>query len=136
MNMTRAGAQIVMRLGSLGIRGTYRNIDHHAQPLQPMVALLAAAVEFIPFKTWKQGHNVHALETFDGRVYRFRPIWEKDGRSRDYCGLRMLQVVSGKEIQMVDMRREEDALAVVELLRILARPITGATNARDIWPRH
>ena len=58
----------LLRSDGQGIAGTYANIDHHAQPLKPLVKALEkeAKRNWKSFKTWRQGHNIHIFETWGG----------------------------------------------------------------------
>lgn len=71
-----------VRKGSLMIEGTYRNADHHAQPCTPMIQFLEVAFKTVlkdDIKLWRQGHNVHFLESVHhDRVLMFRPFHTKD----------------------------------------------------------
>jgi hypothetical protein len=93
----------VLRKGSQGIQGTIENIAHHAQPLahlvQKIVNLIEAYKDDLSFSKWRQGHNVHVFETFDGRKFVFRPLHLK---GEGYVGLTLgLRVSRGHEIHLM-----------------------------------
>lgn len=71
-----------VRKGSLMIKGTYRNADHHAKPCLPMIEFLETAFKTVlidDIKVWRQGHNVHFLESkHHDRVLMFRPFHRED----------------------------------------------------------
>lgn len=63
-----------LRKGGKGIKGTYANIDHHAEAIKPFVDILAPSIQTMNFKRWRQGHNVHVFETKDGRQFDLVPL--------------------------------------------------------------
>ncbi len=62
------------RRGSSGIEGTFRNAEHHAKPVIPLVKALIALLPDAGFKDWIQYNNVHTLVTQDGREFNCRPL--------------------------------------------------------------
>lgn len=119
--VTPAGTSIrLVRRDSHGLKGTKRNMDHHADGVEVMVSTIAEAVRGIPFKEWVQGHNVHTLITKDNRQYRFRPL--HDGAK--YMGLELFQVLpGGKRVTIMQVTQVVDIAVVVGLLQVLARSV-------------
>lgn len=70
-----------MRKGSKGLVGTYENIKCHAEGTREVVDEIVAMFKEYPdaIKEWKQGHNVHIVETWDGRKLVFTP-YQKEGK--------------------------------------------------------
>lgn len=66
---------VLLRSNSSGLKGTYKNIDHHAKKARPVVEILVKQFELMQLyiKKWKQGHNVHVIESLDGRSLVFTP---------------------------------------------------------------
>jgi hypothetical protein len=111
----------LLRKGSLGIKGTERNADHHAKAVIPYIEVLKAAVPHMGFKEWKQGHNVHVLITRDDRVFVLRPIWE-DGLG--YTGVKLLARVSRThEIPLIGVTRISRLAHLVGAMEMIAKPV-------------
>lgn len=68
-----------LRSNSPGIKGTYQNLYHHAQPLEELIKFLESIIPTLPFHAWKQGNNVHLLITEDDRTLVFRPARDDRG---------------------------------------------------------
>lgn len=66
-----------LRQGSRGIVGTYENANHHAKSLLDLIQFLEKKIPKSNFSFWRQGHNVHILETMDGRKFVLRPFSQK-----------------------------------------------------------
>lgn len=75
----------LLRKGSQGIKGTYANIDHHAQSLKPLVQFLESEIKYCGFKEWAQGHNVHLFVTHDERRFTMRGVKGEAGEG--YIGI-------------------------------------------------
>ena len=75
----------VLRKGSIGIKGTYQNVAHHAKPILVLVAALEDMVGSWGFDQWQQGHNVHLLTTDDKRVFSIRGYQTDEG----YIGIQV-----------------------------------------------
>ena len=84
----------LLRSTSTGIEGTYKNADHHAQLLKPLIKQLAVLIPFMDLAKWKQGNNVHVLVTHCGRQIVLRPHIEDNIQEfpsisyRNYIGIR------------------------------------------------
>ncbi len=87
ITMTKIVTKIVLiRSNSKGLAGTIANAQCHAQPLLPLVNFLASQIAQLGFDRWVQGHNIHVLETVDGRKFVLRPVARKD---EGYCGIQV-----------------------------------------------
>lgn len=70
----------LLRKGSVGIIGTYRNAEHHAKNCLPLIKILEAIItsyahdeDYESFK-WEQGNNIHIItRNLDGAQLAFRP---------------------------------------------------------------
>jgi hypothetical protein len=71
----------LIRKGSLGIAGTLKNAEHHAQPAIPLVKAMIDEIHDLTdlIKVWHQGHNIHVIESHDGRKIAFRPYRDVEG---------------------------------------------------------
>lgn len=103
---------------SKGLEGTYANAKCHAQPTIPLIKVLEPWVEHLRFKSWTQAHNVHEFESFDGRVYKLRPLRTK---AMGFLGIeiKMVQPTVAVIYQFTDA---DDAPFVAALLQKLALP--------------
>lgn len=127
----------VIRKGSKGLDGTIENANHHAQPALPLVELMSKIIPSLGFREWKQGHNVHVLETADGRQYAFRPLVYTSGQSNSW-GLRMLLRYSRTvEIPLMDIKTTEDVLNVCSFLRATTDLCINryTSQAKDFQPQ-
>jgi hypothetical protein len=88
MEVTSSGATApkvqLLRKTSSGLAGTFKNLDHHAQSLLHLVKFLVAEIPSWNIDVWHQGHNVHVLQTYDGRRLVLRPLALK---GRGYVGI-------------------------------------------------
>ena len=113
----------LLRRGSLGIQGTYQNLHHHALPLLPLVKYLEKKIPTLGFACWRQGHNVHVLETEDGRKFVLRPFSRK---GVGYLGITLSAKVSrSHEIHLVTLWADQRDLTFANFalaLRLLAQP--------------
>lgn len=64
----------MLRKGSIGLAGTLQNAECHAKDVVELVKDLAARVDKLDVKLWRQGHNMHILVTNDDRMFVFRPL--------------------------------------------------------------
>lgn len=75
---------VPLRKNGKGIKGTYENVDHHAEAIRPYVDALSTMIPTMHFVRWRQGHNIHVLDTQDGRSFDLVPL-RIDGK---YTGVR------------------------------------------------
>lgn len=123
----------MIRKGSRGLEGTYENIEHHAKKVEPLVKALEPHIQHLGFGAWYQGHNVHELVTKKGVSYTLRPIFVRgegiDGR--DYTGIRLsLRISRSLEYRLTDIDDLADVPRLIEMLRLLAKPIAGEVGGR------
>lgn len=64
----------MMRRGSIGIKGTIANAEHHAQNMLEIIHFMADKAKGWGFDLWRQGHNVHMFVTKDDRTFTIRPV--------------------------------------------------------------
>lgn len=108
----------MMRRGSIGLAGTYQNIEHHAKRLKPLVDVLAATMPALPFEEWRQGHNVHLLITKDRRQFVLRPFSQA---RQGYVGISLYARFS-KSTEMLLFTLYHDArngLSILAFLNLL-----------------
>lgn len=89
-----------IRKNSKGLVGTYENINHHAKEAEYVVKGMVKTINEYgdAIKEWKQGHNVHIIESWDGRKLAFTPHKEKDN---EINGVQIsLYVSRGKRIPL------------------------------------
>lgn len=111
-----------LRKGGLGIAGTYRNADHHANAVIPFLKVLEVVLPTIGFKEWHQGHNVHEFVTLDDRKFTLRAYT----RDREYRGIRLsLRISRSCEILLMDAETQEQLDVLISSLRKLSRPARG-----------
>ena len=118
----------LMRSGSIGIQGTYRNAEHHAKNLVLMIHfferwLRSKSVTKSKLKVWRQGHNVHEIGTEDGRKFVFRPIWKKgEGYVGVSFGLRVARGVDYPLFNMFyDLRNNVPWQLAIDVLKAAAK---------------
>lgn len=137
--ITAAGTEVrIARSDSMGLQGTYENVDHHAAACKPLIDILVAGVEHIPFKRWVQGHNVHSLTTTDGRQYRFRPLNVGKGENLDgrYIGLEMFEVLDGgRKNSAFQITSNEEAFVALQVLAVYARPLYKQYHCVEVGER-
>lgn len=120
----------LIRKDSQGLKGTYANIDHHAQKVKLLVQALEPYGKHLGFKIWNQGHNVHEFTTHDNTSYTLRPVYDNE-EGRDYIGLRLsLRVSRSVEYRLTDVTELSDIPRLVEMMRLLAIPVTGKVAGR------
>lgn len=123
---TEAGTEkFLIRKTSRGLKGTMENVEHHAILVRPHVKFLSAVVEQIPFKEWRQGHNVHMLVTTDGRAYKLRPIYSYvKNKGRVYIGIALFKLhgLAKLEVPIAQLIDMEDCFDFANLLKLLAKP--------------
>jgi hypothetical protein len=116
----------LLRSNSLGIKGTYRNANHHAQKLVPLIDALVEALPGTKYKTWIQAHNVHILETVDGRKFVLRPYTRED---EGYVGLTISTKISrskDSEVYLFSVEHDTDPTVFVKRVKALAKPNPAA----------
>jgi hypothetical protein len=91
--------------------------------LLPLIGLLTPLVAKLPFATWKQGHNVHVLETHDGRQFVLRP-WSQ--RQIGYIGIQLfLRVSRSHEVYLTCLTADAPIKDVSEFIALLAQVAGG-----------
>jgi hypothetical protein len=106
-----------IRRGNLGLEGTLRNANCHAKPAIPLVELMAKIIPDLGFKEWWQGHNIHVLETMDGRQFAFRPLVYEVSKGEFSWGLRMfLKYSRTTEVPLMDIKSTEDVMKACTFL--------------------
>lgn len=115
------------RANSMGLQGTFENMEHHARGCRELVEALVAAAEMFPFKEWVQGHNVHKFVTHDGRIYRFRPLHVRRPEHAlrydpsGYIGLELFQEENDVRTRILQITDPEDVALCISLMHNLSR---------------
>ncbi len=116
----------ILRAGGLGIDGTYRNANHHAEKVLPFLDMFKAAIPDLGFADWFQGHNVHELVTLDNRKFTLRAYT----RQNEYKGIRLsLRLSRSHEIRLMDAETAKQIADMISMLNDLARPARGDKTA-------
>lgn len=118
----------LIRSDSLGIAGTYKNIDHHAEVMRPFVEAMERMVPHLGFKEWKQGHNVHEFVAHGGQRYTLRAFrWNgDDGEGEVYAGIRLaLRVSRELEYPLIDISEVADVPRLMDAMRMIAVGMLG-----------
>lgn len=103
------------RKGSLGLEGTIRNANHHAQPTLVLIKALAGLLPRVGFKEWVQYNNLHTFITHDGRAYDLRPlVYLKEDSTRSWGISVSCRVSRGKEIPLFDIKTLDDVAKAVQ----------------------
>ena len=106
----------------LGLDGTLRNVEHHAEKLKPLIEALRPYGKEWGFKEWKQGHNVHEFVTHDGRRFTLRGITENGS----YCGLRLaVRLSRSREEHLWDVCSVKEIPTLAIMMAKLAMPMRG-----------
>lgn len=117
----------LLRKDGFGIKGTYRNVDHHAQVLRPMVEKLEAAADEFGFKTWRQGHNVHVFENEDGRRFDIVPYADESG----YIGLQYrFRESRSKAIPLMAATNLTEISSMIRMIKSTAKPMAANQSHR------
>lgn len=75
-----------MRASSRGYKGLALRVMHHAKPIAPIIAHVAACMPTWDFAEWRQGEGAQFFRTLDGRLFRLEPIQVDGG----YVGIRLV----------------------------------------------
>jgi len=106
----------LIRKGSKGLDGTYQNANHHAQPTLPLIDVFVRGIkeeldEVV--KIWHQGHNIHVLESKDGRKIALRPFRNREG---DW-GIEMLVKISrSQEFPLFQILTQRDVFLAIDMI--------------------
>lgn len=114
---------VKLRTTGKGLKGTYENIDHHAQALRPFVEALEPHALRWGFMTWRQGSNVHQFDTHYGKSYTLRPIFKrtKGDTGYRYVGIAVsLRISRSQEHVLAHVTRQSDINRLSEMMRLLA----------------
>jgi hypothetical protein len=115
----------LIRSDSLGIVGTWRNAEHHAEAIEPFIKAMQDVVVHLGFAVWRQGHNVHEFITEEGTRYTLRAFGNKSG----YIGIRLaLRLSRSSEIRLIDITNIDEVWRLVDTMRLLARPAQGGSS--------
>ena len=98
----------MLRKGSRGLAGSFKNAEHHAQAAVPLMhAMLGVINSLSPYiKSWGQGHNIHVLESHDGRKIALRPFYSNDDVGNEKWGIEIrIQVSRTVEIPIMTFDR-------------------------------
>jgi hypothetical protein len=113
---------IPLRANGLGIVGTKRNADHHAEAIKPFIERLEKPLETLGFETWEQGHNVHQFTNVEGTKYTLRAFT----KNNEYVGIRLaVRVSRSHEIRLIDITNPDDCWRLLDFMRMLASPAKG-----------
>ena len=117
----------LIRSDSSGIKGTYANAKCHAQACTPLIKALEAQVHAFGFKSWKQGHNVHVFETFDGRRFDIVPYADETG----YTGLQYrLRESRSKATPIMHITSLDQVNDLITVIKCTARPMPANRAAK------
>lgn len=109
-----------LRSTNRGIDGTIANAKHHAQAIIPYIEALRHVVPTLPFKIWKQGHNIHQFINKDGRKFELVPLTEKEGT---YVGVRFRMYISRKQrITLFDATSTSMIPDLINLMKLMGTP--------------
>lgn len=70
----------MLRKGSIGLKGTYENANHHAKECLPIIDQIVSVIDYkkSSIAKWEQGSNVHVLHANDGRRMILRAYHSED----------------------------------------------------------
>ena len=113
-----------LRSNSTGIQATIANANHHAKRLIPLITQLSIEIPKMKYARWRQGNNIHILETTDGRSLVFRGLQdEKLPTQERYIGLSVLVKVSrNKEIHLFTITVDQGIAPLLLFLAAFAEP--------------
>lgn len=122
----------LLRKSSFGIDGTYKNAHHHAQKLLPLIDALVKVIPESKYQTWIQAHNVHILETVDGRKFILRPYSDETryvGMTVSTKGSRL----KSSEVFLFSVRYDENYEFFIKAVLDLANvnPSNGKNHSDD-----
>lgn len=117
---------VKLRKDGHGIQGTLANAEHHATAILPYIAIMRPKMTKLGFATYRVGHNVHILESADGRKFTLR-AFTRDG---EYVGIRLAARLSrSKEFHLFDIDDITQIPSLLNVLRRLAHGMKGDVSA-------
>lgn len=113
----------LLRKNGKGIQGTYDNAYHHAQDLIPVIKKIESRIQETQFASWRQGHNVHAFRTKDGREFRLRAV----RNNSKYVGIKLtIKIKRGLEKDLaffyVDNRNDLSSDEFCTIIKACSEP--------------
>lgn len=110
----------LLRKDSLGIQGTYRNAEHHAQKILPIIQAIEKQLPKCGMALHKQGHNVHILEGHDGRRFDLIGFADDEGYKGVELRVRSSRSSAQRLMLITDISEVPD---LIGMLQILSRPM-------------
>lgn len=106
-----------LRKNSPGIDGTYKNAEHHAKHLIPIIDAIINSISITKFKEWQQGSNVHVFICDDGRKFTLRNIY-KDGNS---IGIKLSYKASRSlELPLISISSVHEVPGLIKTMSLIA----------------